>query len=99
MSDDTPADTADTADVEVVLKNKYGLHARPATLVAQTAKQFEADIQLDKDGEVVDAKSIFGMLTLAAECGSTLRIRANGPDASDAVAKIAEVIGNFQTDD
>ena len=39
------------------------------------------------------------MLTLAAECGSTLRIRANGPDASDAVAKIAEVIGNFQTDD
>lgn len=88
-----------TAEVEVVLKNKYGLHARPATLIAQTAKPFDAKISLEKDGQTVDAKSIFGMLTLAAECGSRLTLRAEGIDSADAVAKLAEVIENFEIDD
>ena len=84
---------------EVVLKNKYGLHARPATLIAQTAKPFEATISLEKDGTRVDAKSIFGMLTLAAESGATLVISAEGSDASEAVAKLSEVIESFDVDD
>jgi phosphocarrier protein HPr len=84
---------------DVVLKNKYGLHARPCTLIAQTAKKFQAQVFLGKDGTEVDAKSIFGMLTLAAECGSTLSVRARGADAQDAVAKLSEVIGNFQAED
>src|SRR5688500_14270943 len=83
----------------VVLKNKYGLHARPSTLIAQTAKKFEAQVFLGKDGTEVDAKSIFGMLTLAAECGATLSVRAKGPDAEAAVAKLSEVIGSFQAED
>jgi phosphocarrier protein len=84
---------------EVVLKNKYGLHARPCTLIAQTAKKFESQVFLGKDGTEVDAKSIFGMLTLAAECGASLTVRARGADAPAAVAKLAEVIGSFQAED
>lgn len=84
---------------EVVLKNKYGLHARPATLIAQTAKPFQCDIALVKDGTKVDAKSIFGMLTLAAESGAKLVIEAQGEDATEAVAKLSEVIESFDVDD
>lgn len=87
------------AKADVILKNKYGLHARPCTLIAQTAKKFEAKVFLSKDGAEVDAKSIFGMLTLAAECGSSLTVRARGKDAEAAVVKLAEVIGNFQAED
>lgn len=84
---------------EIVLRNKYGLHARPATLIAQTAKHFQSQITLSKDGVEVDAKSIFGMLTLAAECGSALTIRAEGPDAGQAVARLAEVINGLESED
>lgn len=88
-----------SAELQVKLKNKYGLHARPATLIAQTAKPFESMIQLEKDGTTVDAKSIFGMLTLAAECGSHLIIRAQGADAAEAVKQVASVIENFEIED
>jgi phosphocarrier protein len=84
---------------EVVLKNKYGLHVRPATLIAQTAKDFQSSVVLLKEGQEVDARSIFSMLTLAAEKGSKITIRAEGADAESAVAKLAEVIGNFDVDD
>lgn len=87
------------AERSVVLRNKYGLHARPATLIAQTAKPFASDISLEKDGQVVDAKSIFGMLTLAAECGATLTLRARGEDANEAVTKLSSVIESFDVDD
>lgn len=93
------SETTDKASAEVVLKNKYGLHARPATLIAQTAKPFASSISLTKDGQVVDAKSIFGMLTLAAECGSTLYLAAEGPDAEQAVQTLANVIQSFDVDD
>lgn len=88
-----------SARAEVVLKNKYGLHARPATLIAQTAKPFQSKVSLEKDGTVVDAKSIFGMLTLAAECGTKLVVRAEGDDADEAVKKLSEVIESFEVDD
>lgn len=87
------------AQTEVVLKNKYGLHVRPATLIAQTAKDFQCSVVLLKDEQEVDARSIFSMLTLAAEKGSKITIKADGDDAEQAVAKLAEVIGNFDVDD
>lgn len=93
------SETVDKASAAVVLKNKYGLHARPATLIAQTAKPFASSISLAKDGQVVDAKSIFGMLTLAAECGSTLELTAQGADAEEAVQTLAKVIQSFDVDD
>lgn len=77
---------------DVVLSNKYGLHARPATLIATTAKDFKSKVVLVKEGVEVDAKSIFGIMTLAAEKGATLTIRAAGPDADAAVEKIAALV-------
>lgn len=94
------AEAAQTeAERTVTLKNRYGLHARPATLIAQTAKPFVSEISVEKDGTVVDAKSIFGMLTLAAESGAQLTLRARGQDAVNAVAKLSEVIESFDVDD
>lgn len=81
---------------DVVLKNKYGLHARPATLLAEAANGFKSEIAVVKDGQEVDGKSIFGLMMLAAECGSTLRIRAKGEDSAAAVAALEKVIeGKF----
>ena len=77
---------------ELVLKNKYGLHARPATLLAEVANGFKAEIAVVKEGQEVNGKSIFGLMMLAAECGSTLTIKAVGDDAADAVAAIEKVI-------
>jgi phosphocarrier protein HPr len=93
------SETDSQVQQDVILKNKYGLHARPCTLIAQTAKKFTSQVFLSKDGTEVDAKSIFGMLTLAAECGSSLTVRARGADATAAVAKLCDVIGNFQAED
>jgi phosphocarrier protein len=60
--------------------NKMGLHARPAALFVQTTHKFQCQVRVDKDGQEVDGKSIMGILTLAAESGSKLRIVAEGPD-------------------
>lgn len=77
---------------DLVLKNKYGLHARPATLLATVAGGFKSDIIVIKDGQEVNGKSIFGLMMLAAECGSTLRVRASGDDAEAAVAALEKVV-------
>jgi phosphotransferase system HPr (HPr) family protein len=94
------APSGQTIQRDVQLSNKYGLHARPATLIAQTAKTFKSEVVLVKGEEKVDAKSIFGLMTLAAEKGATLTIRATGPDAEAAVAKIAALVdAKFNEDD
>jgi phosphocarrier protein HPr len=77
---------------DVVLKNKYGLHARPATLLAEVANSFRSEILVTKEGQEVNGKSIFGLMMLAAECGSTLRIKATGDDSEAAVAALEKVI-------
>jgi phosphocarrier protein HPr len=95
-----PADDGETVEREIVLVNKYGLHARPATLIAQSAKAFKSEVVLIKGDEKVDAKSIFNLMTLAAEKGSMLRIRATGVDAGAAVAKIVALVeARFHEDD
>lgn len=76
----------------VVLTNKMGLHARPSTQIATTASRFAADVQIAKDGMVVDAKSVLELLMLAAECSSELAISADGEDAADAVAAVCDLI-------
>ena len=84
------------AEVQVVLTNKMGLHARPSTQIATTASRFAAEIQIVKDGMPVDAKSVLELLMLAAECGSELVISADGTDAKQAVTAIADLIkGRF----
>ena len=76
----------------VQIMNKNGLHARPAAEVVKTASQFKSDITMVRDDLEVNGKSIMGVMMLAAEYGSTLLVRANGPDAEQAVNAIADLI-------
>jgi len=77
--------------VEIV--NRAGMHARPAAELVKLAGRFTSDVRLEKDGLEVNGKSIMGVLMLAAERGSLLRISACGADAEDAVAALAELVG------
>ena len=77
----------------VVLASKHGLHARPAADLVRLAGKFRSDVKLTKEDITVDAKSIMGVMMLAAECGSELLLTVEGPDeeeAMDAVAKFLE---------
>lgn len=76
---------------DVVVKNPLGIHARPAALLVKTASGFKSEVTLEKDGQMVSAKSIMGVLTLAGHYGSKMRIRARGPDAEQAVDAVAEL--------
>lgn len=77
----------------VTVVNRLGLHARPAAEFVKIAGRFDAEIMVSKDGTEVNGKSILGVMTLAAECGSTLLLRADGNDASDAVDALADMLG------
>lgn len=78
----------------ITVTNRLGLHARPAALVVKAATAFEAEIFLVKDQVRINAKSIMGVMMLAAECGSQLEIVAEGPDAPAAVAAIEAVFAS-----
>ena len=80
----------------VEIKNKLGLHARAAATLVRVTGQYECDIKIEKDQFAVDAKSILGMMTLAAGPGTTLRVRCSGEDAQQAMnAVIACIDGRF----
>ncbi len=81
-----------TASKRVKVVNAQGLHARPADMLARCAIQFQSHIELVKGNEPVDGKSILSILTLAAEQGTVLSIRAVGPDADEAVQALAALV-------
>lgn len=76
--------------VEVV--NRAGMHARPAAELVKLAGSFKSDIRVEKDGLEVNGKSIMGVLMLAAEQGSALRISARGEDAPDAITALCGLV-------
>ncbi len=76
--------------VEIV--NKNGLHARPAAEIVKLSAKFKCDITIVRDDLEVNGKSIMGVMMLAAEFGSNLLVRADGPDAEQAVNAIAELV-------
>ena len=78
------------AERKVIIKNKYGLHARPAAVFVQTANKYDSIIRIIKDGQEVDAKSIMSILSLGAEKGSVIYIIAEGEDAQLAVEDLAK---------
>ena len=78
----------------VTIRNKYGLHARPAAEFVKLSSRFKATITVEKDGLEVNGKSIMGVMMLAAECGANLKIRAEGADAKEAVEALAGLIGD-----
>lgn len=74
--------------------NQEGLHARPAARIVRLASSFASEIEIVKDGVGVNAKSIMGVMMLAAECGSQITIRADGPDAEQALSALAELVAS-----
>ena len=76
----------------VVLVSKHGLHARPAAELVRLAGKFRSDITLTKDDVTVDAKSIMGVMMLAAECGSEIVVTVEGPDEDESIEAIAEYL-------
>jgi phosphocarrier protein HPr len=76
--------------VEIV--NRNGLHARPAAEIVKLSSKFNCDITIVRDDLEVNGKSIMGVMMLAAEYGSNILVRANGPDAEQAVNAIADLV-------
>ncbi|MGC9100615.1 MAG: HPr family phosphocarrier protein [Caldisericum sp.] len=77
-----------------VIKNKVGLHARPAAVLVQAANKFKSEIKLEKDGNEVSVKSILGVLSLGAEKGTVVVVTANGVDEEEALKTIEELVNN-----
>lgn len=71
--------------------NQFGLHARPASAIVKTASQFESDIHIENDSTKVSAKSIMGIMMLAAAYGTELTIHAEGPDEDEALTAVKEL--------
>jgi phosphocarrier protein HPr len=83
-------------DRTLIITNKLGLHARAANMVVQVASNFESAITMNKDGIEANAKSIMGLLLLAAGQGSRIIVKAEGRDCREAIEKIGELIeGKF----
>ncbi len=79
-----------------VVKNKLGLHARPAALFVQTTSRFKSRVKVRKHDQEVDGKSIMGLMMLAAEEGSQLMVSADGPDEKEALAALEQLfVGRF----
>jgi phosphocarrier protein len=78
----------------ITVENKLGLHARPAALVVSEASKFQADILLTKDGQEINAKSIMGVMMLAAEMGSQILITASGDDEEQAVRALTDLFAS-----
>lgn len=84
-------------ETTVRIVNRAGLHTRPAAMLVKTASRFESEIFLERDGFQINAKSIIGVMTLAAEQGSELKLIVEGADEETAAATIQEMFaGGFE---
>jgi len=84
---------------EVEIVNELGMHARAAAKLVQTTGKFRSNVNLEKDGQSVDGKSILGILLLAAAKGSRLWVRVEGDDEEEAVAAIVDLVADRFGDD
>jgi len=83
-------------ETELVIRNQLGLHARACALFVRAAAKFESNVLVSRDDLEVNGKSIMGVMMLAAEEGSTIKVRADGPDEVLALAAITELVeGKF----
>jgi phosphocarrier protein HPr len=82
-----------------MIKNKFGLHARPSASFVQIASRFRSEIKVEKDGQVADGKSILDLMMLAAAQGTHINIKARGEDAREALGALGDLIdGRFGED-
>jgi phosphocarrier protein len=80
--------------LEIEIQNKLGLHARAAAKLTQTAGKFAADVWLSRNGRRVNAKSVLGVMMLAAGRGARIAIETHGADAEAALAAIAALVND-----
>lgn len=81
----------------LTVKNRAGIHARPASLIAQLANKYQSEISLEKDSIVVNAKSIMGVITMAAGYNTTINLKVEGSDEQDAANAIEKLFeGKFE---
>ena len=80
-------------NIEII--NKLGLHARASTKLTQTASQFASEIWIEKNGRKVNAKSIMGVMMLAAAKGSVVVVEANGADEANAMTALQTLINDY----
>lgn len=97
MSNGTPAaGGAGVAQADLLIRNQLGLHARACALFVKTAARFAAEVFVRRDDLEVNGKSIMGVMMLAAEEGSTIRVRTEGRDAELALAALRDLVdGKF----
>jgi phosphocarrier protein HPr len=80
-------------DIEII--NKLGLHARASSKLTQTASQFKSEIWIEKNERKVNAKSIMGVMMLAAGKGSVIGLQADGADEAEAIAALVALINDY----
>jgi phosphocarrier protein HPr len=80
------------ASKKIIVKNKQGLHARPAAMFVQIANKFEANITVSRDEDKVNGKSIMGILMLGAQQGSEIILEAQGKDAEAALEELERIL-------
>ncbi|MFQ5465174.1 MAG: HPr family phosphocarrier protein [Thermodesulfobacteriota bacterium] len=85
---------SETVEKTITIVNKLGLHARAASQFVHLAGKFNSEVFISKGDQEVNGKSIMGILILAAAKGTQIRIRAEGEDAADALAALAELVEN-----
>ncbi len=96
MSPVPPATTPATPNVagDVVILNRQGVHARPSAAFVKLASQFGCEVLIEKDGELINGKSIMGLLMLAAGPGSKLKVICQGQDAERALAALLALVNS-----
>lgn len=86
------AGPSEKVEKEITILNRLGVHARPSAMFVRVASRYRCDIWVSKEGEEINGKSIMGLMMLAAGQGSKLKVRAEGPDAAEAVREIEALI-------
>ena len=84
-------------EAELLIRNQLGLHARACALFVKTAAKFKSNVLVSRDDLEVNGKSIMGVMMLAAEEGSIIRVRVEGPDEAEAVGALRDLVdGRFE---
>lgn len=78
-------------ETEIKVVNRAGIHTRPAALIVKTSARFKSEIFLIRDGFAINAKSIIGVMTLAAEQGAVLTLRVDGDDEDKAILELSNL--------
>ncbi len=84
----------------LIVQNRAGIHARPSSLIVETANKFQSSIVMEKGGISINARSIMGVMTMGAGYQAELTVSVDGPDEAEAMAALEQLFAtNFEEDD